>query len=233
MIHHQSIQVLDLGSGTGLVSESFLRAFDHSFELHLVDPDPSMIQESKDRLKSQVKIKSWTQSGAEQLPFNDESVDLALIGSAWHWMEHARVIHELMRVLRSGGGVFIFEYQFPKSPMHIDLNQWIKTKFNTEWKPPTQTPRGTLKELTEGLRSHPLFCQDRTIEMVFERSHTLDELVGVIVSQSRFQHFKKTLTEAALNEELEKIKRNLGQWMIAESDRFHYPYEGYFFRKRL
>lgn len=56
----------------------------------------------------EVLTRKWPQvisicAPAEQLPLDDASVDVVLVGQAWHWFDHERAIHEVRRVLRPGG----------------------------------------------------------------------------------------------------------------------------------
>ena len=40
---------------------------------------------------------------AEQLPIRSETLDAAMVSSAWHWMDPDRTVAEVGRVLRPGG----------------------------------------------------------------------------------------------------------------------------------
>ncbi|AGL28791.1 methyltransferase domain protein [Mycobacterium tuberculosis CAS/NITR204] len=40
---------------------------------------------------------------AEEIPLDDNSVDAVLVAQAWHWVDPARAIPEVARVLRPGG----------------------------------------------------------------------------------------------------------------------------------
>ena len=50
------------------------------------------------------------------LPLADASVDVATVGEAWHWFDHAAAADELARVVRPGGGVaLIWQQSDPQS----------------------------------------------------------------------------------------------------------------------
>lgn len=227
------LQVMDLGCGTGLVTESFLKTYEAPLEVHLIDPDQEMLQEAQKQFSANSKIKSTLVASAEKIPFPDQSFDLVLIGSAWHWMNQDFATNEIERVLKPGGVVFIFEYQFPKSIELGALNDWIRQKFNLEWKPAKQVPRGSLKELTECWRKHPHFSQIDFKEVVHDRFHSSTELAGVIISQSRYQHFENSLSSKERLPARLQLARDLSTLMDGKSALFRYLYEGFLMKKRV
>lgn len=233
LISQDAIQVLDLGCGTGLVTESFLRSAPRNAELHLVDIDVPMLAEAKERFRETLSVKTFHATGAENIPHPDCFFDLVLIGSAWHWMHPSRALEEIERVLKPGGAVFIFEYQFPKAVSNSALNDWIRVQFNTEWKPETQVPRGNLKELTQCWRDHSHFSQLNQISFFSTREHQASELAGVICSQSRYQHFEQRLAQQAQIAKRKELTEKLDQLLSGKSSTFSYYYEGYLFKKCL
>lgn len=89
-------QVLDLGAGTGKLTDSLLRL---GREVRAVDPASSMLSELT-RKHPELPCLLGT---AEAIPLPAHSVDAVVIGSAWHWMDAQRTGAELARVLRPGG----------------------------------------------------------------------------------------------------------------------------------
>lgn len=86
-------RVLDLGAGTGRLSEALLRA---GVEVVAVEPDEAM--------RAHVPVGALPLAGtAEQVPLEDASVDAVLVGQAWHWFDQERATAEVDRVLRPGG----------------------------------------------------------------------------------------------------------------------------------
>lgn len=92
-----SPSLLDLGAGTGKISEQLV--LHPGGRVTAVEPDPAMLAELRDRLPS-VDARPGT---AEAVPMPDRSVDAVLVGQAWHWFDAERARAEITRVLRPGG----------------------------------------------------------------------------------------------------------------------------------
>lgn len=89
------LHVLDLGAGTGKLTEAVLR---HA-EVTAVDPDPAMLVE----LRARVPRARAAAGTAEGIPLPGASVDAVVCGQAWHWFDLPRALPEIVRVLRPGG----------------------------------------------------------------------------------------------------------------------------------
>jgi SAM-dependent methyltransferase len=91
-------RVLDLGAGTGLLTELLVGA---GHEVVAVDPSVEMLAELTERLP-QVTALVGT---AEDLPLPDDDIDAVVAGQAAHWFDPAPAAREIRRVLRPGGVV--------------------------------------------------------------------------------------------------------------------------------
>jgi SAM-dependent methyltransferase len=223
-----SLRVLDLGAGTGLSARSFLRFFPEVDSLLLVDPDPAMLAVAEASFAGSGFPEVGTLvSGGENLGTPDP-VDLVLVGSAWHWMNTRSTIEAIRRVLRPGGCLFVFEYQFPKAKgvEGAGLNEWIRRAFNRDWKESDQSPRGSLKELVSGFHAHPDFAFRGESRVEQDAEMGVEDLFGVIVSQSRYLAFERRLDGPGVDRQrqglLEDLRQNWGERpMLAFSYRFH------------
>ncbi|WP_285780623.1 class I SAM-dependent methyltransferase [Microtetraspora sp. NBRC 13810] len=90
------LRVLDLGAGTGKLTEALLR---HAGEVVAVEPDPAMLGELR-RWLPEVRALGGS---AEEIPLPDGSVDAILVGQAMHWFDLDRAAPEMARVLTPGG----------------------------------------------------------------------------------------------------------------------------------
>ncbi|WP_218154900.1 class I SAM-dependent methyltransferase [Agromyces sp. CF514] len=90
------MQVLDLGAGTGKLTEALV-----SLDREVLAVDP--VEEMLDELELAVPGVPRILGTAEDIPIDDDSVDAVVAGQAWHWFEPHRAIPEIARVLRPGG----------------------------------------------------------------------------------------------------------------------------------
>jgi SAM-dependent methyltransferase len=89
-------RVLDVGAGTGLLTEVVLGA---GHDVTAVDPSPEMLAE----LVARLPAVTAAVGSAEALPVDDASVDAVVAGQAAHWFDPAPAAREIRRVLRPGG----------------------------------------------------------------------------------------------------------------------------------
>jgi len=88
-------QVLDLGAGTGKLTEVLL---DLGLDVVAVEPSEPM----RARIAGRAQVLAGT---AEDVPLADASVDAVLVGQAFHWFDPERALAEMARVVRPGGTV--------------------------------------------------------------------------------------------------------------------------------
>ena len=97
----QGACVVDVGSGTGILSEMFL---DRGMEVHGVEPNKEM-REAGDRLLGG-KAGFFSHRGkAEDTGLADHSADLITAAQAFHWFDRPLARQEFARVLKPGGWV--------------------------------------------------------------------------------------------------------------------------------
>jgi SAM-dependent methyltransferase len=89
-------KVLDLGAGTGKLTRALV---ERSLPVVAVEPSDGM-REQLHRVLPGVRALPGT---AEQIPLSDAAVDAVLVAQAWHWVDPARAVPEVARVLRPGG----------------------------------------------------------------------------------------------------------------------------------
>jgi SAM-dependent methyltransferase len=89
-------RVLDLGAGTGKLTRQLVG---RGLDVVAVDPSEGMRRELA-RILPDVPVLAGT---AEQIPLPDGAVDAVLVAQAWHWVEPARAVPEVARVLAPGG----------------------------------------------------------------------------------------------------------------------------------
>lgn len=231
----QPLRVLDLGSGTGLSAASFASFFSGPpVEFVLIEPDSAMLAASMKTLEAGEILVERLCGSAEDFTLS-RPVDLVLVGSAWHWMQAEQTIQSLLKALRPGGALFIFEYQFPKAKTEdgLKLNEWVRRSFNLKWKPDLQKPRGSLFEITEKIRSHSEFSQISQAEVIQEQALGVEQFLGAIISQSRFLDYEKKLSSVLALEERGRLRAELEKfWGSDQKLSFQYSFQGLVFRRR-
>ncbi len=89
-------QVADLGSGTGLSSEIFLRA---GWTVMGVEPNAAMRAAAEKHLAAYARFRS-VNGTAENATLPDHSVDLVVAAQAAHWFDATRARVQALRILR-------------------------------------------------------------------------------------------------------------------------------------
>ena len=99
------MQVVDVGMGTGLVSQEILRITQEPARLIGVDPSPGMMAQA--RLPAGVECRLGR---AEEIPVPDASADFLVMGYALrHIADFSVACAEFRRVLKPGGRLLILE----------------------------------------------------------------------------------------------------------------------------
>jgi SAM-dependent methyltransferase len=95
--------IADVGSGTGFLSELFLKNGNRVFG---VEPNQEMREAGEEYLKSYSGFTSINAS-AEATTLSDTSADFITIGQAFHWFEPTATRREFVRILKPNGYVVI------------------------------------------------------------------------------------------------------------------------------
>jgi SAM-dependent methyltransferase len=95
--------IADIGSGTGFLSELFLKNGNPVFG---VEPNPEMREAGEEYLAAYPRFTSVNGS-AEATTLPDSAVDFVTVGQAFHWFKPAPTRREFARIVRPGGWVAI------------------------------------------------------------------------------------------------------------------------------
>ena len=96
-------EVADVGSGTGLLAELFLR---HGCRVYGVEPNREMREAGEQFLAAYPNFVS-VEGRAEATTLDGASVHFVVAGQAFHWFDPAGARREFQRILRPGGWVVL------------------------------------------------------------------------------------------------------------------------------
>jgi ubiquinone/menaquinone biosynthesis C-methylase UbiE len=196
----RALKVLEVAAGTGLWSRFLVEL---GAELTVVEPDDEM-RAVLERQSPQVRSLVGT---AESLPAADASFDVVVVSSAWHWFSQPEATHEMARVLRGGGRLFVLWNGFSKDVAWVDELARLR---NSEGDPQIR-PRGWTAAELAGDLFHDV--TDVIIDWTWRRS--TEEMVslfgtysGVIVRSDEERRsinhtLRSRLAELTLNDVLD------------------------------
>lgn len=113
--------VLDVGCGTGALSEQLLAALPDCRPTG-IDLSPAMVERARIRLAARAEV---IEGDAERLPFRDESFDLVVCNDSFHhYPDPDRAAFQMWRVLRRGGTLVMGDAWQPV-PARSIMNAWM------------------------------------------------------------------------------------------------------------
>lgn len=95
--------IADIGSGTGILSELFLK---HGNPVFGVEPNAEMRAAGEHLLSGYANFVS-VEGTAEATTLADHSVDFVTAGQAFHWFDQVKARQEFARILRAAGWVVL------------------------------------------------------------------------------------------------------------------------------
>lgn len=164
-------QVLDLGAGTGKLTEAVLRCGIPASAVLAVEPDDDMRAQL-----SQVLPEVTVRSGAaEQIPTGDAAVDAVLVGQAFHWFDVDRALGEIARVLRPGGVLAAL------GNTEDDSVDWVAELTEAAQ---AQRSTGMARRGFADVPEHPAFDAPQLREFRWRWPRTIDSLLDTVSTHS-------------------------------------------------
>ena len=118
----QDDRVLDVVTGTGAVALELLRK--KGCTVVGVDQSGEMLAVARARLPSQVEL---VRASADELPFESGSFDALTFTYLLRYIDDPRAtLHELARVVRSGGTIASLEFALPRGPWRALWNAYVE-----------------------------------------------------------------------------------------------------------
>jgi SAM-dependent methyltransferase len=167
--------IADLGSGTGLLTELFLR---HGNPVFGVEPNPEMRQAGEKALGKYPKFTS-VNATAEATTLPDQSVDIVIAGQAFHWFDRAQARPEFVRILKPDGWCVLAwnGYRVESSPL-MAAYQDLVVRYGTDY---SEVQREVVGIDVESFYA-PGTCQCARFE--FQQTFDCEGLKGRLLSAS-------------------------------------------------
>src|SRR6478672_6108417 len=162
-------EVLDLGAGTGKVTEALLRR--PGVRVTAVDPDAAMLAQ----FRADFPTVDAHEGTAERIPLPDAVVDAVVVGTAWHWFDRPLAEPEIARVLRPGGVLVVLWNG------DDDTVEWVRG-YQRALHPDELAKVGTT--LTDGWPHDPAFGATATRRFANPVPTTIDGFVETIATHS-------------------------------------------------
>ncbi|XP_045612914.2 putative methyltransferase DDB_G0268948 isoform X2 [Procambarus clarkii] len=152
-------------------------------------------------------------SGAEKLPFPDNSLQLITAGQACHWFDLPQFYKEADRVLVPGGVLALYGYMFPYA-VHENLTEKLFEIIDHVYKKDTGGYWGDGRKSVDAAYSEEKFIIPYT-KFTRDDTHfkdkmaTVAELTGYITTWSGYQNFKSKNGDAAAQKILDDFQNRI------------------------
>jgi ubiquinone/menaquinone biosynthesis C-methylase UbiE len=128
----KSGKVLDIGTGTGLLSIELAKSKSGRFQIIGLDLSENMIARAKDNAR-EARVNNLVEfvlSTAASMPFPDRTFDLVMsYASLHHWFHPIDVFNEAQRVTKDGGTIIIRDNLRVYGEPFLSFFLWLVTRF--------------------------------------------------------------------------------------------------------
>ena len=123
-------KIADVGSGTGILSELFLKNGNPVFG---IEPN-AVMRRTAERLLEEFPKFASIDATAETTTLKPESVDFITAGQAFHWFEREKAKQEFARILKPGGWVALIwnERRLDSTPFLHDYEKLL-LRYSTDY----------------------------------------------------------------------------------------------------
>ncbi|HKS26359.1 MAG TPA: class I SAM-dependent methyltransferase [Pyrinomonadaceae bacterium] len=122
--------IADVGSGTGKLSELFLK---NGNTVYGVEPNRAMREAGELLLSAYPNFKS-VDGTAEETTLDEGSVDFITAGQAFHWFDRARARREFLRILRpEGWTVFLWNERLTDTTAFLVAYEKMLIRYGTDY----------------------------------------------------------------------------------------------------
>lgn len=203
--------VADIGSGTGILSELFLK---NGNRVLAVEPNREMHEAGERLLRRYPQFQS-VNGAAETTTLEDHSVDFVTAGQAFHWFDPKKCRREFYRILKPGGWLVVMwnDRRTTTSPFLVAYEEFLLAH-GTDY-------REVSEKYPDETRMKLFFEPNHCVRRLFDNHQTFDfeGLKGRVLSASYVPaegHSRYNAMIAALQALFEKFQVN--GWVTFEYD---------------
>lgn len=125
-------RVLDLGTGIGHLARGFAV---RGCEVVGLDPSEALVATARSIDQERGVHIDYVVGAAERMPFDADRFDGVAAGQSWHWLDRAKAIREVRRVIRPSGWLVIAQFDWlPLGDNAVAATEALIEKYNAEWK---------------------------------------------------------------------------------------------------
>ena len=148
--------ILEVGCGTGVLCRWLARETGGSNPVSGVDVNAYFLREAAEiaRREGMADTVSFREGSAEELPFDDDSLDVVFSSTVIQRVNADRMLPELARVAKPGGRVAVLGHAH-------DMNRWVNLPLSPALKSRIESPPWVDD------RGHPQGCDDATLYRKF------------------------------------------------------------------
>jgi len=167
-------RIVDIGSGTGMFSELFLK---QGFSVTGIEPNEAMRIAAETKLAVYPGFESRNRQ-AEQTGLRSATVDLITVAQAFHWMEPEQTKKEFLRILKPGGHILLAWNLRLQHTEFLKTYEALKQKYGRDYQ--------EIKEKRNETTIEKFFAPKIMISRSFENVQLLDFecLKGQLLSSS-------------------------------------------------
>jgi SAM-dependent methyltransferase len=216
----RATDALEVGAGTGILTRLLVERVGH---VTAVEPDERM----RAVLSASAPGADVRAGQAEELPAGNASCDVVIAASAWHWVDEARAVPEVARVLRPGGRLALV-WSGPDRSVDWMRSLWAGgIVFSPEERDAVDQRRRSRHVVDPEAAGPSPFHEPETAVFRWTKPMTPDDLVALSTTYS----VVITMDDAARERHLDAMRRFLqGQESLAGRDVIDVPMRAFCWR---
>ncbi len=150
--------VLEVGCGTGVLCRWLARETAHANTVTGMDVNAFFLREAGEiaRREGMENVVSFREGSAEELPFDDNSMDVTFSSTVIQRVNADRMLPEMVRVTRPGGRIAVLGHAH-------DMNRWVNLPLRADLKHRIESPPWVDDP------GHPDGCDDSSLYLRFAR----------------------------------------------------------------